>query len=65
MSQQSEAWNNFIDGLVDRKPTLADFASTAIGEVERANMPVRYPVNKSVWPADVWAEMERIRKGEQ
>jgi hypothetical protein len=36
-----------------------------IPEITPAAVSVRYPVNRDMWPPEVWEEMERIRKGER
>lgn len=65
MTQQSRAFDEFIDKLVNgEKPGLAEFARPALRDVAKVETQVRYPCNRSVWPPEVWAEMEAIRKGE-
>lgn len=60
------AFNEWLDGVLDGKPcTVESFARSAIGDLPRIETSVRGPSRQDVWPADVWAEMQAIARGER
>ena len=61
MSEQSRAWDAFLDRVADgEKPTVEGFARTALTDLPRVDIKPRRLTNKSAWPPEVWAEMQKI-----
>lgn len=59
MSAQSQAWNEWLDAVLDGQPCTADtFARSAIGELPRVTIPVRQ-LDPAVWGHDFNEESGR------
>lgn len=64
MSTQSRAYNDWQDRIAAGvKPTVENFARSALTDLPRVETGIRKP-NFSAWPPEVQAEMEAIWKGE-
>jgi hypothetical protein len=59
-------WDEYLDGVLSGKPAdVGTFAKSALGDIPPVETSVRHPTGgAAVWGEAMWAEMQRISRGE-